>query len=217
MTNNPDDKVRSFWRERAVSDAPNAARFHDEHTGFDQELLRSLFGKGSRILDLGAGTCDIANWLVTDLGAEVRAVEREAEFLSLAISHPALTTECADVRTYTPQGTFDGVLLFGVIGYLPDPEVRQTLYARIARVLSPNGLLLIKNQFGTESPVEVDTYSPALGSRYYTLYPKLDEETALLAPRFNVDALNIYPPELSPHSNTKFFHIKAHLKTNSAS
>lgn len=202
-----DQLVKSFWEHRAKLDEAGAARWHPSHLPLDVDLLGRLCQPGQRVLDLGCGRCDLANWLVLERGAIVHAVDAQPEFLAHAVRHPDLTVEIGDVRTYQLRGPFDGVLLFGVITSVIDPAVRSQLYARVADGLAPDGFFLVKSQFGIEGDVEVDTTSETLGHRYYAIYPDLDSEVARLAAHFHVDVLDVYPRELSPHANTRFRHL----------
>jgi len=81
---NPKEVIRRFWAERARLNTAEAARFHSEHTPYDQAFITTLVKRGMRVLDLGCGTCIIANWLVTECGATVHAVDNQEKFLSHA-------------------------------------------------------------------------------------------------------------------------------------
>jgi len=203
------DTIRDFWVGRASVDGHGASRFHSEHDRYDLPAIAALCGAGARILDLGCGTCSVANTLVERTSCSVHAVDYVAEFLQNALDDPRLTTEVADVRTYRSDERFDAILLLGVITYLESPAERVALYRNCAAMLSPGGTLFVKAQFGTEDEVLVDTWSEALGAHYRAIYPTLAGETALLDADFVVEARDPYPAALSPHANTHFHHLVA--------
>ncbi len=69
------DTIRDFWLGRTAVEGPKAARFHSRHDPYDLAAIHELRGPGSRVLDLGCGTCVIANLLVAELDCSVHAVD----------------------------------------------------------------------------------------------------------------------------------------------
>jgi SAM-dependent methyltransferase len=203
------DTIREFWLGRTSVDGPKAARFHSRHDPYDLEAIAGLCGPGSRVLDLGCGTCVIANLLVQELGCAVHAVDYVPDFLGNALDHPRLTTEVADARTYLGPDRYDAILSLGVITYLETASERGGMYERCAAMLAPSAPLLLKAQFGVQESVTVETWSEDLGAHYRAVYPQLDEEVALLEEWFEVEVRDPYPAELSPWDNTHFHHLVA--------
>ena len=204
------DTIRDFWSGRASVDGHVASRFHSEHDRYDLPAIATYCAPGARILDLGCGTCSVANAIVENTAASVHAVDYVEDFLANAIDDPRLTTEAADVRSYRRDATFDAVLLLGVITYIEDPGARTELYRNCAAMLPAGGALFVKAQFGVADEVLVDTWSEALGARYRAIYPTIAGEVALLeAAGFSVEVRDPYPAELSPHANTHFHHLVA--------
>jgi len=203
------DTIRAFWNGRAAVDGHVASRFHSEHDRYDLPAIAALCGPGARILDLGCGTCSVANTLVERTPCSVHAVDYVGEFLENAIADPRLTTEVGDVRTYRRDERFDAVLLLGVITYIESAAERVALYRNCAAMLKPGGTLFVKAQFGTEDEVLVDTWSEALGAHYRAIYPTVQAETALLERDFAVEVRDPYPAALSPHANTHFHYLVA--------
>jgi trans-aconitate methyltransferase len=203
------DTIRAFWNGRASVDGHVASRFHSEHDRYDLPSIGEYCAPGARILDLGCGTCSVANAIVENTASAVHAVDYVDAFLANAIDDPRLTTEAADVRSYRSDREFDLILLLGVITYIEDPATRAALYRNCAEMLPAGGALFIKAQFGVEDEVLVDTWSDALGARYRAIYPTIAGETALLDADFSVEVRDPYPAALSPHANTHFHHLVA--------
>ena len=148
------DTIREFWLGRTTVEGPQAARFHSRHDPYDLEAIAGLCGPGSRVLDLGCGTCVIANLMVQELGCAVHAVDYVPDFLGNALDHPRLTTEVGDARTYAASERYDAILSLGVITYLETAAERTGMYERCASMLAPGSPLLLKAQFGVEEPVD---------------------------------------------------------------
>ena len=206
----PTDTIRDFWVGRASVDGHVASRFHSEHDRYDIPAIAEHCAPGARILDLGCGTCSVANTLVESTACSVHAVDYVEDFLRNAIDDPRLTTEAADVRAYRRDERFDAILLLGVITYIESADERLALYRNCAAMLRAGGTLFVKAQFGVDEDVLVDTFSDALGAHYRAIYPTLPAESALLAQAsFSVEARDPYPAALSPHANTHFHHLVA--------
>jgi hypothetical protein len=205
----PDDQIRDFWTGRTAVTGHTASRFHSEHDRYDLAPIAALCGPGARVLDLGCGTCSVANALVEHVGCSVHAVDYVEGFLRHAIDDPRLTVEAADVRSYRRDERFDLVLLLGVITSIEPAEERAAVYANCAAMLPAGAPLFVKAQFGIDEPVLVDAWSEALGAQYRALYPLLDDELELMAEHFTLEVRDPYPPELNPHPNTHFHHVVA--------
>jgi trans-aconitate methyltransferase len=205
-------EIRTFWQGRTSVGGPRAARFHGDHDPYDLAAIDAVGSPGIRVLDLGCGTCLIANALVQDRGWSVHAVDFIAEFLGGAADDPRLTTEQSDVRTFTRDERFDLILSLGVITYLEDPAERSAMYAHCAGMLHPGAPLFIKAQFGVADDVVVDTYSEDLDARYRAVYPQLDAEVQRLSELFDVTVIDPYPPAFSRWDDTHFHHLVARRK-----
>ncbi len=210
MATDEPDAYKRFWLARTAVEGPRAARGHGEHDSYDLAAIAEHGAGAHRVLDLGCGTCVIANLLVDRLGLTVHAVDYVPEFLTHALDDGRLTTEVGDVRTYRgAEKAYDLILLLGVINFL-EPEERADLYARCAAMLTPGGTLLVKAQMGVAETVVVDVFSEQVGTRYQAKYPHLDGEVALLREAFaDVAVTDPYPASFSRFDNTHFHHLVA--------
>lgn len=198
------DKVRDFWRQRAAIDDPSAARFHAEHTRIDLEAITPLCPPGGKVLDLGCGTCVIANNLARTCDAKVHGVDYEPGFLRHAA--PNVTTEIGLAQDYLSDETFDLILSMGVINFLT-LEDRRKMYDNCRAMLRKNGVFFLKAQFGCDEQVEIDHHSEELGAHYQAVYPCLASEQALLEEHYRVSLIDPYPSALNRHSNTHFYYL----------
>jgi SAM-dependent methyltransferase len=206
---NAAEETRRFWEGRTTVEGPRATRFHGAHDAYDMAAIRALCTPGASVLDLGCGTCVVANELVATTECHVHAVDYVPDFLAHADDHPRLTTAHGDVRTFLDPQQHDLILLLGVITYLDDPAERRDLYRRCAAMLAPGGTLFVKAQLGVREEVVIDTESEALGTRYHAVYPWLAAEVALLSECFDVEVRNPYPAEFNKYDNTHFHHLVA--------
>lgn len=198
------EKIREFWHQRAAIDDPSAARFHAEHTRIDLETITPLCPPGAKVLDLGCGTCIIANSLAGTCGAQVHAVDFEPGFLRHAA--PNVTTETGRAQDYLSDETFDLILSMGVINFL-SLEDRTRMYENCRAMLKDNGVFFLKAQFGCDEQVNVDHHSDELGAHYQAVYPHLASEQVLLGDYYRVSLIDPYPSALNRHSNTHFYYL----------
>jgi trans-aconitate methyltransferase len=202
------DTVDAYWRSRtAIADPVIASRHRDNDAPkHDLALLSRFVTPGCTVLDLGAGSCVLADRLAAlDDVAQVCAVEKFGEFFEKRPAHPKVETRAVDVRDFRDPRRFELVMLFGVLNYLEDAEVRD-LYARIVPMLAPSGHLVVKHQSGVLDDVIVDGHSAELGRTYQAVYRSRAHDLELLGEHFIVDeTVDIYPPELNRHANTHFY------------
>jgi cyclopropane fatty-acyl-phospholipid synthase-like methyltransferase len=202
------DQIDAYWRARtAIADPVVASRHRDNDAPkHDLAFISRFVTPGCTVLDLGAGSCVLADRLAALAEvAHVCAVEKFGAFFEKRPAHPKVETHASDVRDFGDPRTFDLVMLFGVLNYFEAPETRA-IYERSASMLKPTGRLLVKHQCGVSEDVTVDGYSEELGHSYQAIYRSRAHELALLGEHFVVDeVLDVYPPELNRHANTHFY------------
>ncbi len=209
-------KVDEFWSKRAkIADPRISTHFKKDDTHvFDLQLIRKYTNPDSEILDMGCGTCYLANKLVKEV-KYIRAVDKYPEFLEHCSVTHNLETEASDVLSYTDTRTYDIILLFGVVMYFSEEDTRK-IYAMCHKLLKPNGVLIVKHQCGIEDDVAIDAYSPVIGDNYYAVYKQKQKDIMLLEEFFDVEVIDIYPPRLNPWKNSHFFAFVSTRKGNSA-
>jgi 2-polyprenyl-3-methyl-5-hydroxy-6-metoxy-1,4-benzoquinol methylase len=202
------DQVDAYWRARTEIADPVVASRHrqSEALAHDLAFVRRFVRTGCAVLDLGAGSCVLADRLAAlDEVRAVCAVEKFGEFFAKRPPHPKVETHASDVRDFRDPRRFDLVLLFGVMNYFDDPEARA-IYDSCRALVAPDGRLLVKHQCGVDADVAVDGFSEELGHRYQALYRARAHEEALLGERFTVEEVaDVYPAPLNRWANTHFY------------
>lgn len=198
-------KIDRFWEARSRQSGIEAARFHPEFTPFDVKLAESYLADGTNVLDLGCGTCALANALAERQSLHIHAVDKFPGMLTFADKRANLTTEVADAVDYKAIYKFNVILLFGVINSIPDCCDRIRMYKNQLDMLVPGGILIVKSQFGIYEEVAFDGFSDGLGMDYTAVYPFINDEQAVLEKLFSVDRIDPYPAEYNNWKNTHFY------------
>lgn len=112
----------------------------DTQSWFVEEVIRSSINQ--RILDIGCGTAAVLTHLS---GCNYVGIDHNHEYIKKARAHFGAKGEfhCLDINDakFKEFGTFDIVLLQGVLHHLNDDEVKQ-LIAAIPAVLTAKGVLV---------------------------------------------------------------------------
>lgn len=133
-------------------DTPELAAVYDREcrryqTPLGRRLLQRLLpGPGEHILDLGAGTGQLAAEVAIAVGQEgrVTALEPLPHRIALARRHHGhlrpleLRQEGAEALRHHPEGSYDAAYLNEVLPWIPAPE---KALAELFRVLKPHGRL----------------------------------------------------------------------------
>lgn len=128
--------------------------------GFEDRL--SDLARPLRVLDVGTGTALIPIELCRRKAAcRIIAIDLAAEMLKLADLNVAranlkerIQTERIDAkRVPYATGSFDGVVSNSIVHHIPEP---QSVFAEMVRVLSPDGLLFIRDLLRPNSLSDVD-------------------------------------------------------------
>jgi SAM-dependent methyltransferase len=168
--------------ERIVPWAPDAQVIY-EH--FHRYLWAQPLVAGRRVLDLGSGEgfgaallADVAG-SVTGVDIDERAVEHSRTNY-VAPNLDFLVAAATDLSAFD-DGTFGAVVAFEMIEHV---EEHERVLAEIARVLAPDGLLIMSTPERRAYSDERDFVNP-----YHARELTQDEFTALLGTRFSTLAL----------------------------
>jgi SAM-dependent methyltransferase len=139
---------------------PSYVAGYDRKAGFevgdDVELLRLLgLDSGSTVIDLGAGTGLFAE-TVAPLARRVVAVDPSPAMLERARGRRGLECVDAGFLTYEHSGDApDFVYSRNALHHLPDFWKAVALF-RIARILAPGGVLVLRDLVYSFEPAETD-------------------------------------------------------------
>lgn len=150
MTSDLKDRIRTYWHERAAA-FDEIASHRREAAAWERILTLATSGipKGSRVLDLGAGTGACALPMAR-LGHRVTAVDLAPAMIEQLEAHALresleISTVCADVDDLPMHdASLDLVTMRNVLWTVPAPE---RLLSRVSRSLRPGGILLIADGF----------------------------------------------------------------------
>jgi SAM-dependent methyltransferase len=200
--------VKQFWEKRAheIEHPRIATHFRiDDASDFDFSLVQTLCTPSTTLLDLGAGTCHLSIRL-SPYTKEIIAVDFIKDFLAQQNLPHNIQAVVSDISEFKTTGTFDIILLFGVLNYFFEDSEVLSLYEKCRSLLNHNGTLIVKHQCGTRKNELIDHYSEELESNYLALYRHVDLDSLLLGNIFNnVQVIDIYPPRLNRWDNTHFY------------
>lgn len=138
-----------------------------------------LVGPGAPVADLGCGPGRITGHLA-ELGLEVFGVDLSPGMVEVARrTHPTLRFEVGSMSALTmADASLAGAVSWYSIIHTP-PERLPSLFAELARVLRPNGLLALAFQVGDERLRITNGYGHEVSADAYRMRPEV--VTALLA------------------------------------
>lgn len=105
-------------------------------------LIRKVFGNisGKRILDIGCGTGEFSGCFQN---AEYCGIDISPAYIAFAKKREKKDFRLMDAKKMDfPDGSFDGILIVGVLHHLSDNETKQVLQ-EARRILKKEGTLLI--------------------------------------------------------------------------
>jgi hypothetical protein len=186
-----DSVIKEFWKRRC--EKRNYQWTSPEFKDITFQHVARYMDKGSKVLDLGAGDCEIASRLLKEMNCAVTAVDYvehpfDGEFM------------IRDVRNFIPVEHYDVILMLGLAQYLDDDGLRQ-VYCNIRHFFSK---LIIKHQCHIAKTTVIDKYSQELQSRYISMFRTIGHDLSLIKECFNTSATIFDLPMLNRHKDTKF-------------
>ena len=131
----------------------------------------------ARVLEVGCGWGELAEWLARDTGAEVVAVDLSPRMVELAVER-GVDARVADVQALPfADGTFDVAVAAWMLYHVPDLDRG---IAELARVLAPGGRLVA----ATNSLSHLEELRELVGSGPSPIMFSRETGEALLAPHF---------------------------------
>jgi cyclopropane fatty-acyl-phospholipid synthase-like methyltransferase len=185
------DAAKSFWNRRLSRDRYQWTTQDFKDRTF--EIVSKYVERGSTVLDLGAGDCEIANRIMHELDCKVTAVDFvprqfEGEFI------------VEDLRSFRPKKVYDVVLMLGVAQYLSDDALSR-LYASLRGNFWK---LVVKHQCHRFETKKIDVFSEELQDRYVSIYRTVADDTEIIRSFAGVDVVVEDLDEFNRHSDTYF-------------
>ena len=122
----------------------------------DAAIETAGIGAGQRVLEVGSGWGGCARYIARSAGAQVTAVELQADYNAVAeglTGRAGLGAQVAHVNAdfldWTPDGPFDAVVSWLALFHIPD---RPAYLAKIAGALKPGGMLFAEDLYAIAPP-----------------------------------------------------------------
>lgn len=205
------EKALGFFKELAKSPKQESVKLanNTDYSDFDSEFILKYATKQSSILDLGSGSGLIVNKIYPYVGSIV-CIEALESFTQFIHRTKNITIEHCDLFAFKSNQEFDIITAFGVMHYMSEQESIK-IYSKYRDFLKPNGIFIIKNQFGIHETVNVSGYSEEQKQNYYSQYRWIEwEKQTLQDLDFHiVEVCDIYPKKANRWENTHFYAIVA--------
>lgn len=178
---------------------------NNDFSRIDASFVGKYSNSGAILCDLGSGTGSLVN-KIYDKFSKVICVEPFTQFSKFIENNEKLEIVNSTFENFVPTEKFDIITAFGFLQYFNLDEA-QIIYDKIAMIIKDKGILLVKNQFGVNENVEVNSWSEALNRYYFSQYRTLDQEKMILrkAGFQFVTVHDIYPAECSHWDNTHYY------------
>lgn len=188
------DFAQEFWAQRARATDGSIRWTDGAMLEIDVALLRSVLPTSAALLDLGCGTGDLFLAVLDEL-VEVTAVDFIADFLDRIPDDARVRKVVCPIADYRPDREFDVAVMFGVVTHL-DRDGELGAYRTLRRAVG-NGVVIVKNQCGRDTDLEVDGWSEAFGRRYLARYPQVERQAERLGDFFHSVEVVLYPDDVN--------------------
>lgn len=177
----------------------------------DAKFILKYANEKSHILDLGSGSGLIVNKIYPYV-EKIICVDFYAEFTKFIVKNAKITICNQDLFSFDTQEKFNIISAFGVMHYVDEKEA-QDLYRKYQQFLKPQGIFIIKNQFGINETINISSYSEEQKGEYYAQYRWIEREKEILTSLgFKIiEVCDIYPKEANRWDNTHFYAIAASI------
>ena len=170
------DSTISVYDDKAADYARLTATLHEQP---EMEAFGALLPAGARLLDLGCGPGQYAEWFAAR-GFQVEALDGSGEMVALAAARPGVSARQGRFEDLPTEPTYHGIWANFSLLHLP----RAALPAQLSRMkgaLRPAGLLHLGMKLGSgEGPDRL--------GRFYAYWSEDELEALLLEAGFTITA-----------------------------
>lgn len=205
------EKALDFFKALSKGANQNSVKLanNTDFSDIDAKFILKYANEKSHILDLGSGSGLIVNKIYPYVD-KIVCVDKFKEFTKLIAKEQKITIYNEDLFDFDTKEKFDIISAFGIMHYVNEEEV-QVLYKKYQQFLKPQGIFIIKNQFGINETINISGYSQEQKRDYYSQYRWIEREKEILISLGHriVEVCDIYPPEANRWDNTHFYAIVA--------
>jgi SAM-dependent methyltransferase len=194
-----------FYRRERYDRGPAATAQWNGELDAARRALESVDWSGRRVLELAPGTGLWTAWLL-DHGAQLHVVDGSPAMLRqlterLGDRASAVTTEVADLFSWRPTATYDGVFAGFFLSHVPRPRLGPLLDT-VAGALVPGAVIGLIDSRHTEFSTAADHVLPVAGAE--VSHRRLDDGR-----EFRVVKIYWEPEELSSACTSAGFDVTA--------
>lgn len=205
------EKALDFFKALSKGVNQNSVKLanNTDFSDIDAKFILKYANEKSHILDLGSGSGLIVNKIYPYVD-KIVCVDKFKEFTKFIAKEQKITIYNEDLFDFDTKEKFDIISAFGIMHYVNEEEV-QVLYKKYQQFLKPQGIFIIKNQFGINETINISGYSQEQKRDYYSQYRWIEREKEILISLGHriVEVCDIYPPEANRWDNTHFYAIVA--------
>ncbi|AAP76671.1 class I SAM-dependent methyltransferase [Helicobacter hepaticus] len=205
------EKALDFFKALSKGANQNSVKLanNTDFSDIDAKFILKYANEKSHILDLGSGSGLIVNKIYPYVD-KIVCVDKFKEFTKFIAKEQKITIYNEDLFDFDTKEKFDIISAFGIMHYVNEEEV-QVLYKKYQQFLKPQGIFIIKNQFGINETINISGYSQEQKRDYYSQYRWIEREKEILISLGHriVEVCDIYPPEANRWDNTHFYAIVA--------
>lgn len=205
------EKALDFFKALSKGANQNSVKLanNTDFSDIDAKFILKYANEKSHILDLGSGSGLIVNKIYPYID-KIVCVDKFKEFTKFIAKEQKITIYNEDLFDFDTKEKFDIISAFGIMHYVNEEEV-QVLYKKYQQFLKPQGIFIIKNQFGINETINISGYSQEQKRDYYSQYRWIEREKEILISLGHriVEVCDIYPPEANRWDNTHFYAIVA--------
>lgn len=209
------EKARLFFTQMAtgnnITEESVKINKGNNYSQEDADFILQYTTKETTLLDIASGTGLLINKIYPYV-KRIVAVELFRAFTQFIVQAPNITLIHHDITTFVTKEQFDIITFFGIMHYF-NKEEAYSIYQRYYHNVKRGGIIVIKQQFGVNENVYVETKFGENKSTYYSEYRTVETEIDLLYDigYTEIEIIDIYPQHYNKWQNTHFYALTARV------